>query len=217
MQPGAAALGAVAVLTATPWLAGLTRTVPDRANRRWWRPVRVSAPRWAVTAAAGAAAGALAGAAAGWSAAWPAWVALALALTPLAIIDVQQHRLPDRLVLPAAVLGAVLLAVAADVRGEPGRLGRAALAAAAVGAVLLLLALISPSGFGLGDVKLGALLGGYLGWRGWQFVVPGLFTGFVLGALVALALVVTRRASLRTEIAFGPALMLGSLLIAAAG
>lgn len=217
MQPAAAGLGAAGVLIASPWLATLTVTVPDRANGRWWRPVAVSHRRTAVVAVVGLVAGALAGTAAGWSASLPAWVALALVLTPLAVIDVQHHRLPDRLIVLAYVIGAVLLTVAAEIRDEPGRLFRAALAAAIVAAVLLVLALLSPAGFGLGDVKLGGLLAGYLGWLGWRFVVPGLFAGFVLGALAALALVLARRATLRTEIAFGPALMLGSLLIAATG
>lgn len=217
MQPAAAGLGAACVLIASPWLAALTVTVPDRANRRWWRPVAVSRSRTAVVAVLGVLAGALAGMAAGWSASLPGWVALAMVLSPLAVIDVQHHRLPDRLVAAGYVFGAVLLTVAAEVRDEPGRLARAGLAAAIVAAVLLVLALLSPTGFGLGDVKLGGLLAGYLGWLGWRFVVPGLFAGFVLGALVALALVAARRATLRTDIAFGPALMLGALLIAATG
>jgi leader peptidase (prepilin peptidase)/N-methyltransferase len=116
------------------------------------------------------------------------------------------------LVFTGAVLAAVLLAVAALARGDWYPYLRALAAAAIVFAALFVLALISPSSFGFGDVKLGAVLGAYLGWFGWVYVYWGIFAGFVLGSVVALALLATRRATLKTALAFGPMLVLGSLL-----
>jgi leader peptidase (prepilin peptidase)/N-methyltransferase len=81
--------------------------------------------------------------------------------------------------------------------------------------VLFALVLISPRGFGLGDVKIGGVLGGYLGWFGWKDVYYGIFAGFVLGAVVAIAMLVTRRGTLKTAIPFGPMLMLGPVLVLA--
>jgi leader peptidase (prepilin peptidase)/N-methyltransferase len=82
-------------------------------------------------------------------------------------------------------------------------------------AVLFLIAFISPRSFGFGDVKLGGLLGGYLGWFGWLYVYYGIFGGFLLGAVVAVALLATRRASLKSALAFGPMLILGALIVLA--
>lgn len=55
-----------------------------------------------------------------------------------------------------------------------------ALAAAAVFAIFYLLALASPRSIGLGDVKLAAVLAGYLAWRGWLTVLDGLAAGFLV-------------------------------------
>ena len=111
--------------------------------------------------------------------------------------------------------GAVLLTVAAAVDDAWHPLLRAAEGAAAVLAILFVLVLISPRGFGLGDVKIGGVLGGYLGWFGWKYVYYGIFGGFLLGALVAIVMLVTRRGTLKTAIPFGPTLMLGPVLVLA--
>jgi leader peptidase (prepilin peptidase)/N-methyltransferase len=210
-----AALAGVLCLAAAPYLAGLTLSVPDAADRRWWRFRRTSAARTGGTALAAGAFGALAGWAAGWGAAWPAYLALALCCAPLAVIDLECHRLPNRLMLPACVAAAALLTIAAAVRGDWRQLLRAVEAAAATFAVLFLLAFAAPRSFGFGDVKLGALLGGYLGWVSWGHAYYGIFGGFVLGAVVALALLATGRAGLKTAMAFGPMLILGALLVLA--
>ena len=207
--------GAACCLVASPYLARLTRTVPDREDRRWWRGRTASRGRLAVTAAIATVLGALGGAAAGWTALLPAFVALALSCAPLVVIDFEEHRLPNRLVFTAAGAAAVLLTVAAAVRHEWAPWLRGVEGAAAVFAMLFLLAFISPRSFGFGDVKLGAVLGGYLGWAGWLQVYYGIFAGFLLGALVALVLLASRRASLKTAMAFGPMLVLGALLVLA--
>ncbi|WP_457049105.1 prepilin peptidase [Geodermatophilus sp. SYSU D01062] len=149
----------------------------------------------------------------GVSAALPAYLLLAVAGVLLAAIDRRHSLLPNRVVLPTLVAGAVLLAGAAAVTGEWPALLRAVLAAAAVFGVLLVMALVSPAGMGMGDVKLGAVLGLYLGWLGWPHVVLGLFAGFAVQAVLALGLMTVRRVGLRTELPFGPALLLGTGLV----
>ena len=211
----ATGVAAAACVAASPYLARLAVSVPDREHRRWWAGAPAGRPRLVATAASAAALGALAGAAAGWTALLPAFVALALCGAPLVVIDFEHHRLPNRLVFTAAAAGAVLLTVAAAVDGDWQDWLRGVEAAAAVFAVLFLLAFISPRSFGLGDVKLGGVLGGYLGWFGWVEVYYGIFAGFLLGALVALVLLATRRASLKTAMAFGPMLLVGALAVLA--
>lgn len=210
-----AALGGAVCLAAAPYLAGLTLSVPDQDEQHWWRPRRTTSARLIGTAAVAAVLGVLAGWAGTWSAVWPAFVALALCCAPLVVIDAERHRLPNRLVFTAWALAAVLFTIGAAVRGEWSALLRAVEAAAATFAVLFLLAFAAPRSFGFGDVKLGALLGGYLGWLSWGHVYYGIFGGFLLGAIAALVLLATGRAGLKSAMAFGPMLVLGSLLVLA--
>jgi leader peptidase (prepilin peptidase) / N-methyltransferase len=128
----------------------------------------------------------------------------------LAVIDLQHRLLPNRVVLPSIGIGAVLLLVAALGEQDWDALRRAVLGAVVLFAVFLVLAFVSPSGLGMGDVKLAALLGLYLGWIGWGAVVVGGAAGFVIQALLALVLLAGRRIGLRGELPFGPAMLLGA-------
>ena len=216
---------AVVAVVVSPYLAGLTLTVPDPGNGSWWRATPTPTPtpttsattsaRIAATAAVGAACGLLGGLAADWSAVLPAFVLLTLVLTPLVVIDVEHHRLPDRLVGVAAVGGLGLLGAAGVLGGDPGRAVRVGAAAAVVFAVLA--ALTVTARFGFGDTKLGAVLAGYLGWFGWGYVLYGMMAGFLVASLGVVPLLLSGRATMRTAIAFGPAMILGALLVMALG
>ena len=211
----AALAGAVLGLGASPYLARLPATVPDAETRRWWLGASPAPRVFAGTAVVAAVLGALAGAAAGWGALLPAFLALALIATPLIVIDVQLHRLPNRLMVALFLAGAALLTVAAAERDAWHHLLRSAEGAAAVYAVLWLLAFAAPRSFGLGDVKLGGVLGGYLGWFGWGYVYYGIFAGFLLGAVLAVGLLALRRATMKTAIPFGPMLVVGPMVVLA--
>jgi leader peptidase (prepilin peptidase)/N-methyltransferase len=143
----------------------------------------------------------------------PAFLLLAVVGVLLAVVDLQHRLLPNRVVLPALAAGTALLLLAALADGAWDALLRAVLGAAALFAVYLVLALVSPGGLGMGDVKLAALLGLYLGWLGWAAVVLGALAGFVVQAVVALGLLATRRIGLRGELPFGPAMLAGAALV----
>jgi leader peptidase (prepilin peptidase)/N-methyltransferase len=142
----------------------------------------------------------------------PAFLFLAVAGLLLAVIDLQHRLLPNRVVFPSVAVGAVLLTAAAAVEATWPALLRAGVGAAVLFAVFLFLALVSPSGLGMGDVKLAALLGLYLGWLGWGVLVVGAASGFVVQAVVAVALLAVRRIGLRGELPFGPAMLVGAAL-----
>jgi leader peptidase (prepilin peptidase)/N-methyltransferase len=146
----------------------------------------------------------------GLSAELPAFLFLAAAGVLLGVIDLQHHLLPNRIVLPSIGIGGVLLLVGAMAEGDRAALVRAVLAAVVLFGVFLVLALVSPSGLGMGDVKLAALIGLYLGWLGWAAVAVGAAGAFVLQAALALALLAGRRIGPRGELPFGPAMLLGA-------
>jgi prepilin signal peptidase PulO-like enzyme (type II secretory pathway) len=141
-----------------------------------------------------------------------AFLYLAAVSVSLAMIDLDTHTLPNRIVLPAYPVATVLLAAAALIAGEPGRILGALVGGAALFGVYLLLALAYPAGMGLGDVKLAGVLGLYLGWLGWGELAVGGFAAFLLGGFFALALVVTGKANRKSGIPFGPWMLAGAWL-----
>jgi leader peptidase (prepilin peptidase)/N-methyltransferase len=147
----------------------------------------------------------------------PAYLVLAAAGVLLAVVDLRHRLLPNRVVGPALVTGALLLTGAAVVDGRWADLTRAVLGAVVLFAAFLVLALTSPRSLGMGDVKLAALLGLYLGWLGWDAVLMGAAAGFVVQAALALVLLASRRIDLRGELPFGPAMLAGAVLAIGAG
>jgi leader peptidase (prepilin peptidase) / N-methyltransferase len=134
---------------------------------------------------------------------------------PLAFIDIAVSRLPDPLTAAAYAGTAVLLllaAIAGDPQASWSALLRAVLGGLALAGFYLLLLIISPSGMSLGDVKLAASLGTLLAWFGWRVLIAGGTAGFLLGGLAGVALLVSRRASRRQLIPFGPFMIAGTLL-----
>ena len=153
----------------------------------------------------------------GASADLPAWLWFVAVGLLLGVVDLREHRLPNRVLLPGTALAVLLLTGAALVADRWDDLGRGLLAGLACFALLLVTALIIPSGLGMGDVKLVALTGLYLGWLGWPSVLVGLFLGFLVQGLLGLCLLATRRAGLKTDLPFGPALLAGALVAALLG
>ncbi|WP_346767515.1 prepilin peptidase [Knoellia koreensis] len=148
---------------------------------------------------------------AGW-AALPAYLLFAWIAVVLIGIDADVHRLPDGIVLPAypALLALVVVATAGS--GDWGALWRALACLAGMYAVYFVLHLISPASLGFGDVKLSGLIGLVLGWLGVMQVLVATFAGFLVGGLMALVLLVGRRAGLKSHIAFGPAMLVGAFV-----
>lgn len=144
----------------------------------------------------------------------PREVALGLALiavlVPVALIDLEHRIIPNRITLPAA-LGAIAIGLATDAHRVPEQL----IAAAAAGGFLLAFALAQPRGMGMGDVKLAAVMGLFLG----RSVAVALLVAVLVGTLVGAAIVarVGVQAGRRTAIPFGPFLALGGVVALFAG
>jgi leader peptidase (prepilin peptidase)/N-methyltransferase len=134
---------------------------------------------------------------------WPG-IAFMTTLVTVAAIDAEHRIIPNRVLVPAAVAALGLWALA-----DPGRLPENLIAAAAAGGFLLVAALAYPAGMGMGDVKLAAVMGLYLG----SAVAPALFVGFAAGSLVGIGIVLARGGSARKQaIPFGPFLALGGIV-----
>jgi leader peptidase (prepilin peptidase)/N-methyltransferase len=143
----------------------------------------------------------------------PAYVFLAGAGVLLGLIDARHKLLPDKVTLPSIGITAFLLALAALGAGEWPAFGRAVLSAVVLFVVFFVLVMISPRSIGMGDAKLAALLGLGLGWLGTSVLLLGIAAGFVVQAVLALFLLLTRRIGLRGELPFGPAMLLGAAVV----
>ena len=135
----------------------------------------------------------------------------------LALIDLDVQRLPDRIVLPAYAVLAVLLTASALLAGQPGRLVPAAVGGAALFALYFLLGVIRPGGMGAGDVKLAGVLGIALGWLGWPQLIVGAFAAFLVGGVIGITLVAARRVRRGGGIPFGPWMLAGAWIGIVAG
>jgi leader peptidase (prepilin peptidase)/N-methyltransferase len=142
----------------------------------------------------------------------PAYLYLAAMGTALAVIDLDCRRLPNAIVLPSYPVVAILLTVSAAWQHDWWPLARAGIGAAALLAFFFALAFAHPAGMGLGDVKLAGILGGVLGYLSWSALVIGAFSGFLLGAVVGVAVIVSRHGGRKTAIPFGPFMIAGVLV-----
>ena len=95
---------------------------------------------------------------------------------------------------------------------EPQRIWWAAVGGGGALAFFLALYLGWSGGMGDGDVRLAGLLGMYLGWIGLSHVPIGLFLGFLLGAVVGVALIARNGGDRKTAIPFGPFMAMGAVV-----
>ncbi|HSK49387.1 MAG TPA: prepilin peptidase [Solirubrobacterales bacterium] len=130
-------------------------------------------------------------------------------LVTIVLTDLERRIIPNKVLLVAAAL---CLAIAAPT--DPGGLPERAIAAAAAGGLLFAAALAHPGGMGLGDVKLAATMGLFLG----RAVAPALLVALLAGSLVGLALIARHGSGARKmAIPFGPFLALGGVVGMLAG
>ena len=129
-----------------------------------------------------------------------------------ALIDLRHRIIPNRLIYPSVVVFAVAVVVvwAFGVDVNPFR---ALLGLIAYGGGLLIVALISPGGMGMGDVKLAALIGLVLGALGWRYVAVAAAGGVLLGGVGAVVALVLGR-SRKDAIPYGPFLAAGAVVSA---
>jgi len=123
-------------------------------------------------------------------------------------IDLEVQLIPNVIVIPAAAVG-----LAGMILLDPGRWWEYVAAAFGAAAFFLSVSFVyervrGESGMGMGDVKLAFCMGAFLG----ASVIPALFIGFVLGALVGAANMARRKATMKSALPFGPFLAVGGVI-----
>jgi leader peptidase (prepilin peptidase)/N-methyltransferase len=138
-----------------------------------------------------------------WNADGLALLVVTYALVAVSLIDYDRQIIPNKITLPLLVAGLTL-------RAAQGKLGAAALGLLAGGGPLGLLVLCYAKGMGLGDVKLLAMLGVFLGW---QKIIMCIFLGSLFGVLWMAPLMLFKKYDRKTPFAFGPFLAAAALVV----
>jgi leader peptidase (prepilin peptidase)/N-methyltransferase len=126
-------------------------------------------------------------------------------LLALAIIDLDQRLIPNHLVY----LGVAIALAGSFIVGAPRPLS--AMAGALIGyGIFWIIVRVRPGAMGGGDVRLAGLIGLMVGFHA---VIWALLAGMILAGLVALALVLGRRARLDQTMAYGPYLVMGAWIM----
>lgn len=140
-------------------------------------------------------------------------VAVAIAVTAIttwvSCIDIAQHRIPNRIIVPALLICAGIVTLVSLTSGDPGGAVRALAGGAGCFLALFTIAMIAPRSFGGGDIKLIALTGLTAAWFSWAALILAILSAFVLAGLFSAGSILTRRATGTSSIAFGPFLTLG--------
>jgi leader peptidase (prepilin peptidase)/N-methyltransferase len=140
-------------------------------------------------------------------------LAFVCALIVLFAIDLEHQILPNAITLPGIVVGIV-----ASVFLPPGLIS-SLIGAVAGGGVLFAIAeayyrVRGVEGLGMGDVKMLAMIGAFLGWP--LMILTLVFASFA-GSVVGVGLIASRRGSMQAALPFGTFLALGALVAAVAG
>ena len=136
---------------------------------------------------------------------WPLMVAWAFigALVAVAFIDFDHMIIPNRIVLPGAVVGLI-----AAVALQPERWWVYLVGSLGAGAFMFALVMVWPGGMGPGDIKMALFMGAVLGSQ----VVIALFAAFFIGSLAGMFMLLVQKRSRKEKIPFGPYLALGGVL-----
>ncbi|NLV71623.1 MAG: prepilin peptidase [Actinobacteria bacterium] len=136
---------------------------------------------------------------------WPVLVAWAFiaAMVAIAFIDYDHMIIPNKIVLPGALLGLI-----ASVALEPQRWWVYVAGSLGAAAFMLVLAMLWPGGMGPGDIKMALFMGAVLG----AHVMVALFAAFLFGSIAGIYMMVVQKRSRKAKIPFGPYLALGAVL-----
>jgi leader peptidase (prepilin peptidase) / N-methyltransferase len=124
-------------------------------------------------------------------------------LLAVSLTDLERRIIPNKILLIGTVIGLLIVAIS-----DPGSAPERLAAGAGAGGVLFIAALAYPGGMGMGDVKLAAAMGIFLGVE----VIPAMLIALFAGSAVGIAMMIREGAAARKwAIPFGPFLALGGV------
>ncbi len=137
------------------------------------------------------------------------YFAFVSSLIVITFIDLDHQIIPDIISLPGIPLGFLASFVLPEITYKESLIG------IVIGGGLLLLVAVGyefiakKEGMGGGDVKLLAMIGAFLGWKGVLFTI---FSGSLVGTIIGVTIMVAQGKDSKYAIPFGPFLSMGALL-----
>ncbi|MGI6685042.1 MAG: prepilin peptidase [Bacillota bacterium] len=125
-------------------------------------------------------------------------------LVIISFIDLDCFRIPDSLIITGLIIGTGFNIFFYFIYWSQAIIGFLV-----GGGTLLLIALASGGGMGGGDIKLGAMIGFYLGWQGFLLT---LFLGALFASIVGIFCIISKKKSKKDAIPFGPFLSMGAII-----
>ena len=144
----------------------------------------------------------------GWSALLAVRLIFACALIVLFAIDLEHHLLPDAITLPGIAAGLIFSLVV------PPGIVDSFIGTIVGGGVLWAIGeayyrFAGQEGMGGGDVKMLAMVGAFLGWK---LVIVTLFLSSILGSVIGLVVIASRRGGMKHALPYGTFIALGALV-----
>ncbi len=129
---------------------------------------------------------------------------LASLLIVISFIDLRYKKIPNVITYPGMIIALLIALIFNRISFISSLLGLII-----PGGSILLIALIFKKGLGMGDVKLLAMIGAFIGW---QYTLLGLFFGSLIGLIISVILIIYDKIGRNTQIPFGPYISLGTLI-----
>jgi len=142
----------------------------------------------------------------------PAYLVFLWTMILLTVTDLDTKLIPNRILGPATVVGAVALGAGHLIDPSGGALLDAGIGAIAYFGVMFVLALLVRGGLGFGDVKLAFLIGMFAGYLSLGHVLVAGIGSFLIGGLVSAYLLVTRKRGRKDAIPFGPFMTMAAVV-----
>ena len=133
------------------------------------------------------------------------YLLLISALIAVTFIDYKYMIIPNKITYPLIVIS-LLSAIIFDYL----TIFQSLLGIVIPSLLLLIVAFIFKGGMGMGDVKLAAAIGGFLGW---SYTLAGIFLGSLLGSIIGLSLMGLGIIGRKTRIPFGPFICIGAIVM----
>ncbi|CCU79390.1 Leader peptidase (Prepilin peptidase) / N-methyltransferase [Halanaerobium saccharolyticum subsp. saccharolyticum DSM 6643] len=133
------------------------------------------------------------------------YLLLISALIAVTVIDYKYMIIPNKITYPLIVIS-VLSAIIFDYL----TIFQSLLGIVIPSLLLLIVAFIFKGGMGMGDVKLVAAIGGFMGW---SYTLAGIFLGSLLGSIIGLSLMGLGIIGRKTRIPFGPFICIGAVVM----
>lgn len=138
-------------------------------------------------------------------------LSLVLIMEPMAAIDHKVQKIPNQLLIVGLVVRIIILVVEFSVSFNSGltMLMEDIIGALIIGLFFLLMFFVFKNSIGMGDIKLFGLIGLYQGLWG---AVNTVFFSLLVSFFVSVSLLITRKKSRTDSIAFGPSILLGTIV-----